>query len=331
MITLITGTPGTGKTIYAVWHEIKKAIEKGRTVYVSGIPKLTLPASPLSDHEVRNWYHTCPKENPEDPDEIAKLSTIDEGALVVIDEVQRLWRPAGAGAISPDIAALEIHRHHGMDFVVMTQHPSLLHRNVRALVGKHIHLRKTALGSFLYEFPEWCENPQTKGARTACVSSRYKLPKAAFDLYESASLHVKTSKRLPVQLLTFFVVLLLLPVGGYFFVNRMVAKTKAPGSVALGSVVSASAAAPSMPVLPEMLNISMVSNQVDWTKVAACIASSTVCRCYGDAAERLAIPDESCRSAIKNGWSGRPRLQPAQPTTRNEEAAQPVVSPVTRI
>ena len=28
-ITLITAVPGAGKTIYAVWHIIKKAVEEG--------------------------------------------------------------------------------------------------------------------------------------------------------------------------------------------------------------------------------------------------------------------------------------------------------------
>lgn len=172
-------------------------------VYSCGIPKLTLPAIPLSDAEARKWHEVADKVDPLDPDEIPVLSNIAEGSLIVIDEVQRLWRPTGAGAVAPDIAALEIHRHHGLDFVVVTQHPSLLHRNVRALVGRHIHLRATALGNYLYEFPEWCENPQTKSARTSCVRARYRLPKAAFSLYESASLHVKVSKRKPFQLFVF--------------------------------------------------------------------------------------------------------------------------------
>lgn len=328
MITLITGTPGSGKSVYAVWHEIKTAIEKGRNVYSCGIPKLTLPAIPMKDEEARSWYKTAPKVDPDDPDEIPLLSTVEEGSLIVIDEVQRLWRPTGAGAVPPDIAALETHRHHGMDFVVITQHPSLLHRNVRALVGKHIHLRSTALGNYLYEFPEWCENPQTKSARQSCVRSRYRLPKAAFSLYESASLHVKTSKRLPIQYFIFFAVLLGVPVGGYFFVknmydrNHVVEKKSDP---VLSGVVHSSAVPPvqAEEKKPDFLNISMVTPQIDWSKVAACVSNSEVCRCYGDAAERLAVPDRACRDAIEFGWSGRPvREASTQQPTRHEEGAK---------
>lgn len=339
MITLITGTPGSGKSVYAVWHEIKTAIEKGRNVYSCGIPKLRLPAIPMKDDEARSWYKTHPKKNPDDPDEIVELSTIEEGSLIVIDEVQRLWRPTGAGQVSPDIAALEIHRHHGLDFVVITQHPSLLHRNVRALVGKHIHLRATALGNYLYEFPEWCENPQTKSARQSCVRSRYRLPKAAFNLYESASLHVKTSKRLPIQYFIFFAVLLIVPIGGYFFVKTMYDRShpveKKPDPLILKSNASASAsvAPASQPQLvtendekPNYLNVAMVTPQIDWSKVAACISSSTVCRCYGYSTERLAVPDKSCRDAIEYSWAGRPVAEAAKRTTRNEEEAKPLLA-----
>lgn len=336
MITLITGTPGSGKSVYAVWHEIKTAIEKGRNVYSCGIPKLTLPAIPMKDDEARNWYKTVPNNNPDDPDEIPLLSTVEEGSLIVIDEVQRLWRPTGAGAVPPDIAALETHRHHGMDFVVITQHPSLLHRNVRALVGKHIHLRATALGNYLYEFPEWCENPQTKSARQSCVRSRYRLPKQAFALYESASLHVKTSKRLPIQYFIFFAVLLAVPVGGYLFVKNMydrthvVEKKTDPVLFGVGKPVPMSAVSPGQAEekKPDFLNVSMVTPQIDWSKVAACVSNKDVCRCYGDAAERLAVPDRACRDAIEFGWAGRPALarEPVERTTRHEEEAKPEIS-----
>ena len=40
MITLITGTPGTGKTAYAV-SELEKI--SGKNIFVDGIPELQLP------------------------------------------------------------------------------------------------------------------------------------------------------------------------------------------------------------------------------------------------------------------------------------------------
>lgn len=330
MITLITGTPGSGKSVYAVWHEIKPAIERGRNVYSCGIPKLSLPAIPMSDAEARNWHLTADKKNPNDPDEVTILSTVEEGSLIVIDEVQRLWRPTGAGQVSPDIAALETHRHHGIDFVVITQHPSLLHRNVRALVGRHIHLRATALGNYLYEFPEWCENPQTKSARTSCVRSRYRLPKAAFGLYESASLHVKTSKRKPIQFFVLLAVLMAVPVGAYALVSSIAARTHAPSDTAASADPlfvhkNVSAQNASGQGVSNFVDVRMVSNQFEWSKISACVSSETVCRCYGDGGEVLAVPVSSCRDAVRYGWSGRFSEKEAKrpPTTKEEKEAKP--------
>ncbi|MDD5323309.1 MAG: zonular occludens toxin domain-containing protein [Methylococcales bacterium] len=331
MITLITGTPGSGKSIYAVWHEIKPAVEAGRIVYSCGIPNLKLPAIPLSDDQARDWYKTIPKSNDDDPDESPVLSTIAEGSMIVIDEVQRLWRPTGAGSVSPDIAALETHRHHGLDFIVITQHPSLLHRNVRALVGRHIHLRATALGNYLYEFPEWCENPQTKSARTNCVRTRYRLPKAAFELYKSASLHVKTSKRKPIQYFVFMAVLLAVPVAGYSFVQSIVDRTKPAQVVASGpglpsDPVSSFTATPALDS-HRYLDVRLVSNQVDWSQIAACVSGVSKCLCYGDSGQRLAVPVAVCNDAVKFGWGGRYNAidKPAEHGTRtkDEDRAEP--------
>jgi zona occludens toxin len=311
MITLVTGTPGSGKTLYVVWHEIRVACEQGRSVYSSGIPKLSLPVIPLSDAEIRQWHVTDPKLNPNDPDEVTKLSNIAEGSLVVIDEVQRLWRPAGSGAVVPaDIAGLETHRHHGLDFVVICQHPSLLHRNVRALVGRHIHLRATALGNYLYEFPEWCENPQTKSARTSCVRSRYRLPKAGFNLYESASLHVKTDKRKPIQLFIVIAVLLAIPVLGYQFIRSVYfsgSKKNMPVSSGVTNSLSDKTTADSSQSSKDIqyLNVSSVSPQVDWSKISSCVKSASRCLCYGDSGERLAVPVSICQNAVEYGWGGR--------------------------
>src|SRR5256885_16044190 len=68
--------------------------------------------------------------------------TVPDGSVIIIDEVQRIWRPSGPGQKIPDmIALLETHRHRGLDFYIITQGPNLIHANVRALIGRHVHLR----------------------------------------------------------------------------------------------------------------------------------------------------------------------------------------------
>ena len=187
MITLVTGVPGAGKTLFTVANILKVAVDlneklksKGepeRPIFVEGIPDLLLQHDqPLGD--IKDWHKWLP-----------------DGALFIIDEIQRFWRPAGSGAAVPDdIAALETHRHSGTDIVIMTQHPMLLHRNVRNLVGKHIHIRRTALGKHVYEFSECSTNLSWKGALT---HYSWSYPKEAFKWYKSATMHQVVKFRMP--------------------------------------------------------------------------------------------------------------------------------------
>ena len=122
MITLLTGAPGAGKTALLV--EWLRTLYTDRPIYVHGLNGLTL------DHfEVDgNQWHT----------------ELPDGAIVVIAEVQQVWRPRGPGHAPPaSVQALETHRHRGIDIFLTTQKPNLLASNVRGLVGRHVHIRDT--------------------------------------------------------------------------------------------------------------------------------------------------------------------------------------------
>jgi zona occludens toxin len=339
MITLITGTPGAGKTLYVVMEIIRPACDSGRIVYSCGIPALRLPVVPLSVDQVRNWYVGVSL----DDERHGHLENITEGALIVIDEVQRVWRPAGSGsAVPPDIAALEIHRHYGVDFVLICQHPALLHRNVRALVGRHIHLRSTALGRFLYEWPEWQENPHTRSARSTAIRRRYRLRREGFGLYESASIHLPQPRRVPWQLAVFLASFFLVPFLGYRLFSSLHSNavraaevqksnvsvtstnSKVPSSsssVVSNSVVSSgpSASSPSESK-KQYLNISGVSDLIDWTLVGGCARSASRCLCYGYSGERLMVPVPLCIQAVSAGWPGRPITRTTSEASEASEA-----------
>lgn len=121
-----------------------------------------------------------------------------KGALLVIDEAQRHFRPRPAGSVVPDhVAALEVHRHQGLDIWLITQRAGLVDANVRALCGKHIALRQTPLGRYKYEWPE-VGDIESKSSRDNAARSRYKLPSHIFGLYKSAEAHVKHKIALPM-------------------------------------------------------------------------------------------------------------------------------------
>lgn len=136
-----------------------------------------------------------------------------KGALLVIDEAQRHFRPRPAGSVVPDhVAALEVHRHQGLDIWLVTQRPGLVDANVRALCGKHIALRQTPLGRYKYEWPE-VGDIESKTSRDNAARSRYKLPRHVFDLYKSAEAHVKHRISLPMAAK---VLMVALPAAAFF-------------------------------------------------------------------------------------------------------------------
>lgn len=196
MITIVTGTPGTGKTAYVV-SELEKITD--RNIFVDGIPDLILPhevAPPVTD-----WVSV-------DQDESGATShkwNIPANSIVIIDEAQRSFRPRPTGSKVPDyVAAMETHRHAGLDFWFITQHPGLIDVNIRRLVGRHIHIRNTPIGRRLHESTQVFD-PENRSERESTVTRPYTLPKQVFGKYRSAEIHTKNKKRLP---LSFYAVIL---------------------------------------------------------------------------------------------------------------------------
>lgn len=209
MITLITGTPGAGKTAYAIaelWKfveaEKKRCAASGeecRPVFVMGVPDL------LIDHQVcppvDQWATVVPSE--EDPQLLEAVFTFPDGALVLVDEAQKVYRTRAAGSrVPPHVSAFEKHRHKGLDFWLITQSESLIDKHVRELVGKHVHLRANWSGRTLYEWPEVTDT-DSRANRDVATKRGYKLPKHIFGLYRSASVHIKQSRRMPWQVYIF--------------------------------------------------------------------------------------------------------------------------------
>lgn len=204
MITLFTGSPGAGKTASLV--DFLSKLPGDRPIFSDGLDGLELPHTPV---DANLWHEQLP-----------------DGAILVIDEVQRVWRPRGPGAkVPPSVAELETHRHRGIDVFITTQSPRLLDANVRALVGRHVHIRDTGiLGRYWYEWPE-CNDAM---AWKTCVNKkRITLSKKAFKLYKSASLHTTPVRGVPRDLIVGIVALLLFTLLA-FGVYRIFKKTQQP-------------------------------------------------------------------------------------------------------
>lgn len=200
MITLITGVPGSGKTLMAV-SDLAKKVDKewaGRKIFIHGIPELTIPTEPIPDGYTIQDMHVWLKK-PE-----------NNGSVVVIDEAQNIFPPRSAGSKTPEIVEwLHVHRHSGVDIILITQMPGRIDKQVRDLVGAHYHIHKTPLGVRMRYFWDYCENNPRTGMKNARPEV-YKFDKKAFGLYKSAEIHtkVKTPKSrvlwvIPIALVVF--------------------------------------------------------------------------------------------------------------------------------
>jgi len=206
MITVFTGSPGAGKTASLV--DFLSKLPGDRPLFVDGLDGWTLPHTVV---DANNWHAELP-----------------DGAILVIDEVQRVWRPRGAGAKVPEsVSQLETHRHRGIDVFVTTQAPRLMDSNVRVLVGRHVHIRDVGvLGRYWYEWPE-CNDAM---AWKTCINKkRISLPKKAFALYKSASLHTVPVRGIPRAIFVGLIALMIFAVLAYG-VYKIINRTQIPGS-----------------------------------------------------------------------------------------------------
>ncbi len=321
MITLITGAPGAGKSAALV--SLLSEMAQGRVIYSSGIPDLALPHVELAD--VSTWPDVVP-----------------DGSCVVIDEVQRVWRPRGPGSkVPPEVAALETHRHRGLDFYVVSQAASLMDANVRRLVGRHVHLRDIGfLGRWWYEWPECCDNAASSW-KNAPIKKRYRIDKTVFDKYKSASVHIAPVRSFPRAVLL-LAVLIPIILGLGFYAYRSVSskmnpsKTAPPVSSAgvagaagrSGGSYDASAFVPRVASKPESApaydGLRVVTAM---PKVVGGFCSGSVCKCVTQQGSDPGIGDAACRDFVE-----RPPFDPYRvaPAAALPAASMPETAPVAR-
>ncbi|WP_051690770.1 zonular occludens toxin domain-containing protein [Acidithiobacillus thiooxidans] len=216
MITLRTGLPGAGKTLFAIHDYIARpplgSAESFRDVdgskepiqvFASGVPfsDLGLAQLPVTILDDPTRWMDCPP-----------------GSVVIIDECQRIFRSRPPGAPVPDyVAALETHRHLGIDLVFITQDPMLLDKHVRRLVGQHYHSKRTfGLNSTtMFFWQHCCDDPNGYHEKKEATKARRKLPKKIFPFYKSAEVHT-VKRKIPFRVWATLALLLALPPLGWF-------------------------------------------------------------------------------------------------------------------
>lgn len=324
MIEQVTGLPGAGKTLITL-ARIKELSEKeGRPVYYNGIPDLKLPWLELENGE--DWWKVPP------------------GAIVVIDEAQRVFRPRANGSQVPEhVSKLETHRHLGIDLILITQHPMLLDTNVRRLVGRHIHTVRAFGAKFatLHEWPQVKENCDK--SRADSIEHKWFYPRQAFDWYKSAEVHTH-KMRLPMRLVVLLLVPVVLAAAIYgFWQWQISAETRTKEAIKKSTGLEAKQLPGVHPVVEKRDYVADYAPRVaglaytapiydDVTKPvrapypAACVDLPTKgCRCYSQQATRLDVPLGLCKQIASTGffvaWDEEKNDRPSR--TASEPKNQP--------
>lgn len=319
MINLITGLPGSGKTLYTlktvkdyVDRENKALLDQAkppRPVYYHGIPELTIPGWELM-------------ESPED------WINLPSHSIIVIDECQSTFRPRAASVKPPPyIAEFETHRHKGLDFFLMTQHPMLVDGNIRRLAGKHYHVVRFYgfQKSTIHEFQQVRDNVD-KNLKNS-ISTHFIYPKEVFTWYKSADAHT-IKKRIPMRMIMLVVLPFVLLYVGYLAfgaINNMLNKPNdfaeekngllpgaksqdsSPQGTSYPEAVKMSYLEARTPALPDFPHTAPIYEEL--TKPvrapypAACIsAKSYGCKCFTDKGTKLMVSANVCQQIVQNGY-----------------------------
>jgi len=318
MITLFTGMPGAGKT--AAMVDLLSQLPGDRPIYVDGLNGLKIPHTVC---DASKWHEELP-----------------DGAILVIDEVQRVWRPRGSTSKVPDsVAALETHRHNAIDVYMTTQAPRLCDANVRGLVGRHVHIRDTGwLGRHWYEWPECSESLAWK---TCPVKKSYKLPKKIFGLYQSAVEHTKPIRMVPPALYWAIAFIVFAIIAGTMAYRTFSKPIDAPAPATAAAEIQAT----NQTQQPMSDGTISIDDRVDWiprvsNKPESAPAYDAVrvvaimplvvggacmgvnCKCYTEQGTDAGLSPDECRQWIKN-----PPFNPYKPDSEKARNQTPLVQP----
>jgi zona occludens toxin len=348
VITLITGIPGRGKTALLVSMLMEYEKKAERPLFVMGVPSLKIEhvvAPPVTE-----WTEMRP--SPEDPTLELAYFTFPPNSILIVDECQRVYRPrASASKVPPYVAALETHRHTGLDIILLTQKPKLIDTNVRELVGRHIHIRDGLLGRYLYEWPHIADG-ESRLDRADAAKRKFSPPKEAFSKYKSAEAHTKNKFRVNQLFIYAGLALALLAyqstkVFGIFdkytspdkthvvvqegdLPPRSGAEARAPSPANLSKLSMDNkmplieALTPSDPHNPLSAPLyASATPPVVAPEIQGCIASTKKCTCFTQQQTPLWIPDEQCRQRAAGSYYDPYRQPP--PASQTGLAQAPLV------
>lgn len=205
-IKLITGIPGSGKTLFAV-SQLKKELEKNqacdtpRQIYcdITGLKIHGIEPPPL------DWRLTPPN------------------SLLIYDEAQfhQEFKANRGNSQYKAIEELTIHRKTGHEIWFITQDPKRLHNDILAMVEQHYHLDRPygAKLASIYQYRGAEKNPTGVTVKQRAENKQlFAYDKSLYQLYESSQVNDGIKMRLPRELVFWGCVLVATLGGAYYFI-----------------------------------------------------------------------------------------------------------------
>ncbi len=197
-LTLITGIPGAGKTLFAV-SRLKKEIEKNMSLSADEQIKIYSDITGLNIEGVElppiDWRETPPK------------------SLLVYDEAQfhKEFKPSRGVSPYDFIEELTIHRKTGHQIWYITQDPKRLHSNILEMVEQHYHLERPygAKLATIYQFRGAERSPKSRSAKERAERQLlFNYDKSLFKYYQSSQVEDGIKLRLPKKITAYLLLLL---------------------------------------------------------------------------------------------------------------------------
>lgn len=311
-ITILVGTPGAGKTLYAV-SELRKEFsdpieidgkEIKRQVYFHNIPGITIDEWKQLDDP--STWHTLPV-----------------GSVIIIDEAHEAFPTMDHKKEKPEhiLRAADL-RHRGHTLVLITQHPNDLHIFLRRRCTRFIYLQRPLnQGPFAraFQWPKYEEKYDWDQIQEKADKFQFDYPKEAFGTYKSSQLHTKkryVPKSLKKYALTIAVCIAVLIGAVTYISNTFFAPINEEENLTENRVLNTVKDSLSiddideyfqkhMPRITGLPHTAPQYDQLTEPKVHPrlnCISSKTKCICYTQQATRAETTDEICRDIVENGY-----------------------------
>lgn len=202
-ITVLTGTPGGGKTALMMERLLEESKRAERPLFAAGIDGLQHGLATVLE-DPRQW-------NAKDAE---GHYLVPNGAIIFIDEAWKWFGHLHDASRQPTphyVLELAEHRHRGLDFVWTTQQAQQLYPFVRGLIGQHTFIKRRFGTRWIdvWTWGELIDNVKSSSNRDLGEHVLRTLPSQVYGLYKSAEVHtIKARIPFKVYLIPLLIVLI---------------------------------------------------------------------------------------------------------------------------